>query len=207
MALRSKTKKIERPTKLKSFTEKSEEELAKSLFESPKNKEDEEESPCYEGVVEYHKKTNGLWDVILEDEIKYFDPELSYELTGYRPITMTEGLDFDPEPFREVGQTFERTGKYTSHRKGSKPYADFWREQIRRCVEGYTVGKYRITGDHYFFLNFYRMGIVDDKKKAGAGSEESFPFFTSKQYEFFHYIEICEYLKKDVCALKARAVN
>lgn len=51
------------------------------------------------------------------------------------------------------------------------------------------------------------MGIVDDKKKAGAGSEESFPFFTSKQYEFFHYVEMCEYLKKDVVALKSRAVN
>jgi hypothetical protein len=51
------------------------------------------------------------------------------------------------------------------------------------------------------------MGIVDDKKKAGAGSEESFPFFISKQYEFFHYVEICEYLKKDVIALKSRAVG
>lgn len=107
----------------------------------------------------------------------------------------------------EVGRTYERTGKYTAFRKGTKAYVDFWRGQIKRCVEGYTVGKYRITGDHYFFLNFYRMGIVNDKKKAGAGSEESFPFFTSKQYEFFHYVELCEYLKKDVVALKARAVN
>lgn len=210
--LRSKKKKeeVQRPTeRLKSFTERSEEELIKSLMDKiiSNNEEDTEESEYYEGVKEYHKKTNGLWDVLLDDEIKYFDPLLSYELTGYRPINETDGLDFDPDPFREVGQTYERTGKYTAHRKGSKPYVDFWREQIRRCVEGYTVGKYRITGDHYFFLNFYRMGIVDDKKKAGAGSEESFPFFTSKQYEFFHYVEICEYLKKDVIALKSRAVG
>ena len=45
-----------------------------------------------------------------DDEIFYFDPELSYELTGYRPITMTEGLDFDPAPFQEAGRNFEEKG-------------------------------------------------------------------------------------------------
>lgn len=209
--LRSKKKKDElrkRVDRLPTFTEKTEEELRKELLASTID-EDTEESPYYyEDKVEVHKKrTEGLWDVILEDEIHYFDPELSYEITGYRPINETEGLDFDPTPFIEVGQVYQRTGRYTAHKKRSKPYVDFWREQIRRCVEGYTVGKYRVTGDHYFFLNFYRMGIINDKKKAGAGSEESFPFFTSKQYEFFHYVELCEYLKKDVVALKARAVG
>ena len=209
--LRSKKKKDElrkRVDRLPTFTEKTEEELRKELLASIIDEETEESPYYYEDKVEVHKKrTEGLWDVILEDEIHYFDPELSYEITGYRPINETEGLDFDPTPFIEVGQVYQRTGRYTAHKKGSKPYVDFWREQIRRCVEGYTVGKYRVTGDHYFFLNFYRMGIIKDKKKAGAGSEESFPFFTSKQYEFFHYVELCEYLKKDVVALKARAVG
>ena len=209
--LRSKKKKDElrkRVDRLPTFTEKTEEELRKELLASIIDEETEESPYYYEDKVEVHKKrTEGLWDVILEDEIHYFDPELSYEITGYRPINETEGLDFDPTPFIEVGQVYQRTGRYTAHKKGSKPYVDFWREQIRRCVEGYTVGKYRVTGDHYFFLNFYRMGIINDKKKAGAGSEESFPFFTSKQYEFFHYVELCEYLKKDVVALKARAVG
>lgn len=208
--LRSKKNKDElrkRVDRLPTFTEKTEEELRKELLASTID-EETEESPYYEDKVEVHKKrTEGLWDVILEDEIHYFDPELSYEITGYRPINETEGLDFDPTPFIEVGQVYQRTGRYTAYKKGGKPYVDFWREQIRRCVEGYTVGKYRVTGDHYFFLNFYRMGIINDKKKAGAGSEESFPFFTSKQYEFFHYVELCEYLKKDVVALKARAVG
>lgn len=209
--LRSKKKKDElrkRVDRLPTFTEKTEEELRKELLASTIDEETEESPYYYEDKVEVHKKrTEGLWDVILEDEIHYFDPELSYEITGYRPINETEGLDFDPTPFIEVGQVYQRTGRYTAHKKRGKPYVDFWREQIRRCVEGYTVGKYRVTGDHYFFLNFYRMGIINDKKKAGTGSEESFPFFTSKQYEFFHYVELCEYLKKDVVALKARAVG
>jgi hypothetical protein len=51
----------------------------------------------------------------------YFDPELSYELTGYRPITMDKGLDFDPEPFREMAKIYEEKGKYTEFPEGSKP--------------------------------------------------------------------------------------
>ena len=144
-----------------------------------------------------------------EDKIEYFDPELSYELTGYRPITMTDGLDFDPAPFSEIAERFDSTKKYTEFPRGCKPYKDFWDEQKRRCVEGYTVGKYRVTGDHYFFLNFYRMQSPKisgtDKKTVGRG--QSFPRFLSKQYEFFHYFEMCEILGRDVIMLKARGLG
>ena len=105
------------------------------------------------------KKTNSTkqqsneWDVKIGDEIEFFDPELSYEVTGYRPITEEEGLDFDPAPFMETGRIYEETGFYTTYRPGFKLYNDFWNEQFRRCQEGYTVGRYTITGDHYFFLN------------------------------------------------------
>jgi hypothetical protein len=34
-----------------------------------------------------------------------------------------------------------------------------------------------------------------------------FPEFYNKQYEYFHYVELCECLKKDVCAVKSRAVG
>ena len=79
---------------------------------------------------------------------------------------------------------------------------------MKRCTEGYTVGKYRITGDHYFFLNFYRMQTVDfGSKKATSGRTSGFPSFIEKQYEFFHYLELCEYIGKDVCMLKARAIG
>jgi hypothetical protein len=60
------------------------------------------------------------WDVKIGDEIKYFDPELSYELTQYRPITETKGLDFDPKPFTEVGQFKLITGRYTTFPHGGK---------------------------------------------------------------------------------------
>ena len=150
---------------------------------------------------------DGLWDYVIEDEITYFDPECSYELTKYRPITETKGLDFNPEWFTEAAHTFDTTGKYTEYPKGSKPYADYWNEQYKRCREGYEVNGYRITGDHYFFLNFYRMQTIVEGRVAGKGRDEKFPSFFSKQYEFFHYVEMAEKLHKDVALLKARGLG
>ena len=198
------------PVTLPTFSEKYEEELKRKLFEDvsdQKDNTDETESPYYELPKEGHTKRNGEWDVPLNEEILYFDPELSYELTGYRPINETQGLDFDPTPFTEAGRLFIERGHYTEYPRNSKPYRDFWNEQYKRCVDGYTVGKYRITGDHYFFLNFYRMKTIDGEKKAGAGRTEAFPSFFAKQYEYFHYLEMCEYLYKDCIALKSRGVG
>jgi len=73
-------------------------------------------------------KRNGDWDVPIGAEIKFFDANLSYELTGYRPITETQGLDFDPSWFTETRDTYKRTGHYCSFRFKSKPYNDFWEE-------------------------------------------------------------------------------
>ena len=50
---------------------------------------------------------------------------MSKEIKENRPINETEGLDFDPTPFIEVGQVYQRTGRYTAHKKGGKPYVDF----------------------------------------------------------------------------------
>lgn len=110
-----------------SFTDRYEEELRKQLFEIERLQEESEteESEYYEKAKTTHVKRDGLWDVLVDEEINYFDPDLSYELTGYRPITMEEGLDFDPEVFTEVGRLYDQTGSYTEYPKGSKLYADF----------------------------------------------------------------------------------
>lgn len=148
----------------------------------------------------------GLWDFVLEDEITFFDPTCSYQLTGYKPINDKEGLDFDPTPFREAAILFETTKAYCAYSKDSKPYIDFWNEQKRRCREGYEVNGYRIPGDFYFFLNFYRMPVAKEEN-GRQFVEEAFPVFTTEHYKWFHYVELCELLGKDVCALKSRGVK
>lgn len=147
------------------------------------------------------------WDVKIGDEILYFDANLSYELTGYKPITKTKSLDFDPNWFTETRDTFKRTGNYCQYRFGSKAYNDFWEEQYRRCRDGYTVNGYTITGDNYFFLNFYTLPIIDQEQKSGAGTTDDFPIFFVSQYTFFHYFEIAKRLHLHAALMKARSIK
>jgi hypothetical protein len=49
----------------------------------------------------------GYWDFPLSVEIEFFDPLYSYELTGYKPINETQGLDFNPEWFIETRRVYE----------------------------------------------------------------------------------------------------
>lgn len=190
-----------------SFSDKFEEELKKQLQEMLGDQKEDTTEQFEYTATDFYKKRDGLWDVAVTEDVLYFDPELSYELTGYRPINETQGLDFDPTHFNELAQIYDRTGSYTEYPADSKPYNDFWREQYKRCTEGYTVGKYRITGDHYFFLNFYRMEVISEGARGGAGRNEKFPTFLAKQYEFFHYVEMAERLHKDVAILKARGIG
>lgn len=147
------------------------------------------------------------WDFPIEADISYFDANLSYELSGYRPINQTEGLDFRPEWFTEVRDEFLKTGHYTSYLPGSKGYRDFWHEQYRRCKQGYTVNGYTVTGEHYFFLNFYQLPLVDSKGKAGSGRKQGFPNFMVSQYQFFHYVDLAKKLHKHVVLMKARSIG
>lgn len=165
-------------------------------------------------IVENFKKptiNKGEWDVDKNmmyngERIMYFDKTLSYEITGYKPITETEGLAFNPEWFTQAARTKTETGKYTNFHFGTKLYREFWHEEYRRCRDGYTVGGYTITGPHYFFLNYYQLKN-SRVEKAGTSSVNIFPRFMSAQYEFFHYYELCRHLRKNVCIMKSRAVG
>jgi len=143
------------------------------------------------------------WDVTGK-KIKYFDPELSYEITGYRPIAQDK--KFNPDWFREAAIEKDKTGKYTPLIRNTVSWGKFWIEERRRCIDGYEVNGYRITGHHYFFLNYYPIPSiieVNGKKRR----EVTFPRFIDVQYEYFHYLDLCTHLNKDACLLKARGLG
>ena len=110
------------------------------------------------------------WDFPIGSQIEFFDSNLSYELTGYRPIDKTRGLDFDPKWFTEAREVYNRTGHYTEYRYGTKAYKTFWDQEYLRCREGMTVNGYTITGDHYYFLNYYQLMNLKKKKKVATVS-------------------------------------
>ena len=151
--------------------------------------------------------SSDYWDVKKGDKIEVFDPELSYEITGYRPITKTKGLDFNPDWFTETRKVFEKTGKYCPYLMGSKRYDEFWREQYVRCKYGMTVNGYTITGDNYFFLNFYQLPIVDESVASGQGLNRGFPKFFESHYRFFHYLQLAREMHKHAALMKARSIG
>lgn len=179
----------------------------KSIVEEVQEKQQElqqqidEEIKKEEPTIDEHKE--GIWDVRIGDDIKYFDKRLSYELTGYRPITETEGLDFNPDWFTEARNTYLKIGQYCSYYFGSKLYRDFWDEEYRRCKNGYTVNGYTITGFNYYFLNYYQLPNTE-QDIAGDSRSIIFPRFFVYQYEFFHYFELCRKLRRNMTVMKNR---
>ena len=193
-------KKRGRPRKNPEIPEVSEE--LKSIIEEVQEKQEQIQQQLEELPKEpVHKE--GEWDVKIGDPIPYFDKRLSYELTGYRPITETEGLDFNPDWFTEARETFLKTERYCSYYPGSKMYRDFWNEEYRRCKNGMTVNGYTITGFNYYFLNYYQLPSTE-QEKAGDSRTVIFPKFFVYQYEFFHYFELCRSLRKNVAIMKNR---
>ena len=175
------------------------------IIDDVKSKEDDE----FTSIIEKAKEVlaeNREWDVTIDQEIKYFDPILSYELTGYKPLNDTKGLDFDPNWFTETKELFNRTGYYCEAPYGSKAFKEFWNMQFDRCRNGMTSHGYTITGDHYFFLNFYRLPNLKTTK-AGTGRSIDFPSFYEAQYQWFHYLEMCKRLRKNAALMKARGLG
>lgn len=181
------------------------------IVDEVKKKQQEEDTKEAKKLVDEYRieRSNDktYWDVTKDMKIECFNPTLSYELTGYRPIDETHGLDFDPSWFTEVRETFLKTGKYCSYLPRSKRWDAFWKEQYTRCKYGMTSHGYTITGDNYFFLNFYQLPVVDMDKASGEGTNESFPVFFASQYMFFHYLQMCRVLHKNAALMKARSIG
>lgn len=147
------------------------------------------------------------WDVKISDgPITYFDPTLSYQATGYRPIDDIHGLDFDPSWFTEIKDIKESSKRYCPYPFNSKPYRDFWTEIGWRCREGYSVNGYTLTGDNYYFINFYKL-LSLELDMAGGAREYQTPDFYVEQYKYFHYVDLCRFYGLDGCTLKARGIG
>ena len=191
-------KKVGRPKKEKIQLP---EEIQK-LIDDTTREEHEQFEEIKQEVTQSIKK-EGDWDVKKDEPILFFDKRLSYELTGYRPITETEGLDFNPSWFTEARDRFKATKKYCAYLRNSKGYREFWNEEYRRCREGLTVNGYTLTGFNYYFLNYYQLDSTDTDV-AGTGRGRTFPSFYVYQYEFFHYFELCRHLRRNLAEMKNR---
>ena len=109
--------------------------------------------------------------------------------------------------FSEAGNYKLKNGVYCQAPYGSKDYREYWDEQDRRCLEGFSVGGVRITGRHYFFLNFKQLETVRDVKAIASQKDRTFPRFWESHYKFFHAFEQAEIAGKHFCILKPRGTG
>lgn len=100
--------------------------------------------------------------------------------------------------FRQEALNFLNDGFYCGDPPGTSEYFKYWNEQARRCQEGYEVDGVKITGYHYFYLNFCRIKLTEEsleegksKKKKKIGTKKFiFPDFWDGDYDYFWAVEI-----------------
>lgn len=113
---------------------------------------------------------------------------------------MSEFKFKDTWKFREAAAHFEKHGTYTKHIKGTHSWKEFWKEEHNRCLNGYTVGNVRISGYHYFYLNYCPIMKVEAvnkdnnvTKRQAAERKASFPKFWDVDWMYFTSLDIAEY--------------
>lgn len=119
----------------------------------------------------------------------------------------------DTDYFRQAGITWEKTGKYTNLTPSRNPYSDyskFWKEEARRCREGYvreSDGEW-VTGYHYFYLNYSPImkSVVDPETKRTERLQR-LPDFYDGDYWFLHYIERARINGQHTVCLKKRGAG
>jgi hypothetical protein len=104
--------------------------------------------------------------------------------------------------FSYLATIFNNTGFYTHLREDTQEYVDFWNDVKDKCINGFTnSADIKITGHHFFYLNFCRISGYD---KTTGKKSEMFPNFVDLDYEYFHMISYCEIHQKCLIALKGR---
>ena len=88
---------------------------------------------------------------------------------------------------------------YCGFLKGTTSYKKFWKEERRRCLEGYEPeidgepGGVRIPGEYYFYLNYCRINLAYKNVDTGEDSEKvDFPKFATMDYYYFKELELRE---------------
>lgn len=117
-----------------------------------------------------------------------------YDNGKIESVRNPEGIWINTNLFREQANNFIKNGYYTSAAWGSPDWIEYWREQRRRCIEGYKVGGAMITGDHYYYLNFSQIELVADvdTKKRVSKKIKTFPHFWDGDYNYFWAREIAK---------------
>lgn len=97
------------------------------------------------------------------------------------------------DDFRSAVKKFIADGVYCDAVKGTADYKAFWDEELRRTREGYLCKGRKITGNHYFYLNYCRITRIVGGNGKARTKQLFFPDFWDMDYEYFWWIEIARF--------------
>jgi len=126
--------------------------------------------------------SNTMWDYLKFTNVDIFRPA---------------AIAFSASKFAVVGTNLMPS--YTQHIKGTIAYRNFWKEELKRIINGYepTVNGepcgIRISGEFYFYLNYCVIELMqkDEHSEEMVGSRD-FPHFLVMDYYFFKEIDARE---------------
>ena len=114
----------------------------------------------------------------------------------------------DTHLFSPAANHYLEHGYYSEALDGTKEYYDYWDKERDRCLYGFEVNGFRITGYHYFYLNYCPIDrAVDEVLPDGtvqARRERTFPAFYDGDYDYYHAVDTCRKENKHMSVLKAR---
>ena len=114
----------------------------------------------------------------------------------------------DTNRLRPAALNYMKHGHYTSALPGTKDYYEYWDEEKKRCLYGYSTGDIEITGNHYFYLNYCPIDrSVDEELPDGtiiARRERTFPAFYDGDHKYFTAVDTARRTDKHLVVLKAR---
>jgi hypothetical protein len=103
-------------------------------------------------------------------------------------------LEFSP-----AARHFMAHGYYCDAPEGTPDWEQYWDTELDRCLNGYSVGGIKITGYHYFYLNYTQIILVNEAaeqvtgRRAKAVKEVGFPRFWDGDYNFYWSLHIAKY--------------
>lgn len=137
----------------------------------------------------------------------YVDPDDLFLIgdSGGFLLNIQPGVKFiNTDEFRQMALYYKKNKEYTHYKVDSIPHRQFRKREQYRRKHGYTapclkypdgsIHNVRITGEHYNFLNYNRIELLDvDSVIKGnrntAKKKYDFPRFIDAQFWFFHVRE------------------
>lgn len=110
----------------------------------------------------------------------------------------------NPKYFTEVRENFKKYGAFCNYPEGSYAYVDFWKEETKKCMYGFTYGGMYIPGPYYYFLNYTQVEGVDE---ATQRRKRDFPDFKDVQLEYFRHLERARKEQKGFIFVKPRRIG